>query len=137
LGPGDRSYKSLKLFFSSRFCQWAFRWIHPDIGIRIANFFSQLSREQQGEKEKEFLGEEKEWLLQYCKRKLKLEHIDYFIFGHRHLALDVVLNESSRYINLGDWIRFNSYAVFDGKDLKLEYFNDGMEPVAGAASSTT
>lgn len=135
LGPGDRSYKSLKLFFSSRICQWAFRWIHPDIGIRIANFFSRSSRQQQGDKEKEFLGEEKEWLLQYCKRKLKSEHVDYFIFGHRHLALDVELNENSRYINLGDWIRFNSYAVFDGKDLKLEYFNDGMEPVARAASS--
>lgn len=137
LGPGDRSYKRLKRVFSSRLCQWAFRWIHPDIGIRIANFFSRSSRQQQGDSEKEFLGEEKEWLLQYCKQKLKDKHYDYFIFGHRHLALDVQLNEKSRYINLGDWIRFNSYAVFDGEDLELKYFNDDFESADSSTSPSS
>ena len=45
--------------------------------------------------------------------------VDYFIFGHRHYAIDLKINHKSRYINLGDWIRLNTYAVFDGTDLQL------------------
>ncbi len=123
LGPGDYGYKRLKKLFQSRLCQWMFKWIHPDIGIRIASFFSNHSRDNQPEFERNYLGDENEWLVQYSKRKLEQEHFDYFIFGHRHLALDIELNENSRYINLGDWIRFTSYAVFDGQDLRLDYFS--------------
>lgn len=123
LGPGDYGYKRIKRIFASKLCQWAFKWIHPDIGMRIAQFFSNNSRNNQDVEEKEFLGEDKEWLIQYSKKKLEKEHFDYFIFGHRHLAIDFQLNEKSRYINLGDWIRFNSYAVFDGENLELKYFN--------------
>jgi UDP-2,3-diacylglucosamine hydrolase len=67
-------------------------------------------------------------LVAYCKRKLKQEHFDYFIFGHRHLPLDIKLNESARYINLGDWITHFTYAVYDGRSLELKNwkrnFND-------------
>jgi UDP-2,3-diacylglucosamine hydrolase len=123
LGPGDYGYKRIKRIFASKLCQWAFKWLHPDIGMRIANYFSTNSRNNQDIEEKEFLGEDKEWLIQYAKAKLEKSHYDYFIFGHRHLAIDFQLNEKSRYINLGDWIRFNSYAVFDGEHLELKYFN--------------
>jgi UDP-2,3-diacylglucosamine hydrolase len=73
-----------------------------------------------GHTDDHFLGEEKEWLVQYCRSVLKNTFIDYFIFGHRHLPIDHALNETSRYINLGDWIRYNSYAVFDGQHLELK-----------------
>jgi UDP-2,3-diacylglucosamine hydrolase len=124
LGPGDHGYKFIKKVFNNRLCQFFFRWIHPDVGIKIANYFSYKSRYgNEGEKELEsFKGEENEWLIKYCKRKLENEHFDFFLFGHRHLPLDIQVNNTSRYINTGDWLDYNSYAVFDGENLQLKYY---------------
>lgn len=121
LGPGDHGYKLLKGLLRNKFSQWLYRRIHPDTGVGMAEWFSRLGPKH-GVEEEPFLGPEKEWLVQYALEKLKHEHIDYFIFGHRHIALEYQLPKDSLYINLGDWIRYNSYAVFDGKDLKLEYY---------------
>ena len=66
---------------------------------------------------------DKEWLTHYCKEKMKTTNIDYFIFGHRHLPLDINLGNSTRYINLGEWVNYNTYAVFDGKKLALKEFS--------------
>ena len=123
LGPGDRGYKFIKKIFRNKFCQWAFGVLHPSIGIGIANYFSRKSRLATGQQDKHFLGEDKEWLIIYSKEILRQQHFDYFIYGHRHLPYDFKLNETSRYINLGDWIVYNSYAVFDGAELYLKYFN--------------
>jgi len=122
LGPGDHRYKFLKKIFRSKLCQWLFGIIHPAIGMGIANYFSKKSREATGKTDEEFLGEEKEWLIIFSKEKLRQKDYNYFIFGHRHLPVDLALNENSRYINLGDWIRYNSYAVFDGEKLLLKYY---------------
>ena len=121
LGPGDAKYKFLKKVFRSRICQWLFARIHPNLGIGIALSWSKHSRIA-GMKKESFMGEKQEWLVIYSKEILQKTHIDYFIFGHRHLPLDITLNENSRYINLGEWINYNSYAVFDGKELHLKYF---------------
>ncbi|MDC0230575.1 UDP-2,3-diacylglucosamine diphosphatase [Aureispira] len=125
LGPKDYGYKLLRKIFTNRFCQWIFKWIHPDIGITLANFSSSKSRNAQTEPE-HYLGSEKEWLLQYSNYKLKeYPHIDYFIFGHRHLPLDIILdNKHSRYINLGDWFKFNTFVQFDGTELKIKAFEN-------------
>ncbi|MGO3305039.1 MAG: UDP-2,3-diacylglucosamine diphosphatase, partial [Sphingobacterium sp.] len=101
LGPGDRKYKFLKTFFRSRACQWLFARLHPNLGIGIAQRWSKHSRAANDEKEK-FLGNEKEWLIQFATYELQKEHYDYFIFGHRHLPYDVSLSENSRVINLGE-----------------------------------
>ena len=77
-----------------------------------------------GEADAQYLGEEKEWLVQYCKRKLEGRHYDYFVFGHRHLPLEIDLNGKSTYVNLGDWIKYFTYGVFDGEEMKLLTFND-------------
>lgn len=119
LGPGDVGYKRLKKIFTNPICQWLFRWLHPDAGIQLANYFSRKSRAKTGNADELFLGEDKEWLILYTKEKAKTMSIDFFIFGHRHYAIDLKINDRSRYINLGDWIRLNSYAVFDGTDLQL------------------
>jgi len=71
-----------------------------------------------------FLGEENEWLIIYSKEVLQKQHYDYFIFGHRHLPIDVKLKNNSRYINLGEWIKYFSYAEFDGEELYLKYYTD-------------
>lgn len=122
LGPGDHGYKMLKKVFSAPLCRFLFRQLHPDVGIRLASYFSHTSRNANYEADMQFLGEEKEWLIIYCKEMLQSQHFDYFVFGHRHLPLDIQLNEASRYINLGDWISHRTYAVFDGKTLHLKKF---------------
>ena len=119
LGPGDKGYKRLKKIFTNPICQWLFRWLHPDAGIQLANYFSRKSRAKTGNADEIFLGEDKEWLILYTKEKAKTMAVDFFIFGHRHYAIDLKINDKSRYINLGDWIRLNTYAVFDGTDLQL------------------
>ncbi|UPS92659.1 UDP-2,3-diacylglucosamine diphosphatase [Bizionia sp. M204] len=122
LGPGDTGYKRMKKIFTSRFGKWLFRWLHPDIGVRIAQYLSVKNKLISGDDDAKFLGEDNEWLVQYCKRKLETKHSDYFIFGHRHLPLEIDLNENSKYVNLGDWIQYYTYGVFDGENLELKKF---------------
>ena len=85
----------------------------------LANYLSTKSREKTGTSDEHFLGEDKEWLILFCRETLQKEHFDYFIFGHRHFPLDYKLTETSRYINLGDWIKTFTYATFDGTDMQL------------------
>ncbi len=122
LGPGDHGYKFIKKIFRNPVCQWLFGIIHPGIGIGLANYLSRKSRAATGQTDEHFLGEENEWLITYCKDVLQQQYFDYFIFGHRHLPIDFALPKSSRYINLGDWLRYDSYAVFDGENIQLQYF---------------
>jgi UDP-2,3-diacylglucosamine hydrolase len=126
LGPGDAKYKLLKKFFRSRLCQWLFERIHPNFGVGIANRWSQHSRIVQGQNEVR-KNLEQEWLVAFSREQLKIQHYDYLIFGHRHLPLDIQLNEQSRYINLGEWVNYFSYAVFDGQKLELKYFEKSDE----------
>ena len=121
LGPGDNMYKLLKNIFRSKLCQWLFARIHPNLGIGIANYWSGNSRIANSKREEGKPGEH-EWLVTYSNEVLQTTHYDYMIFGHRHLPLDVQLAENSRYINLGEWIHYCSYAEFDGKDIYLKYF---------------
>jgi len=122
LGPGDHGYKMLKKIFRNPVCKFLFGIIPPYIGMGLAHYSSKSSRSVTGGNDEKFLGEDKEWLIIYCREVLKTKHFDYLIFGHRHLPIDHMLNDNSRYINLGDWIRYNSYAVFDGQQLELKYF---------------
>ena len=123
LGPGDKKYKIIKRFFANKLCQWLFARLHPNFGFSIAHYWSKKSREKEILGNHEFLGENKEWLIIYANEILKKRHVDYFIFGHRHLPIEHQLNEKSTYINLGDWINHYTYGVFDGKKLTLENFD--------------
>lgn len=122
LGPGDHRYKMMKKVFRNKFSQSLFGLLHPSAGIGMADYFSRKSRALAGKKDEQFLGEDKEWLIIFSKEVLKKEHFDYFIFGHRHLPIEFKLNEKSVYINLGDWIKYNSYAVFENKTVSLKYY---------------
>jgi len=121
LGPGDRSYKLLKKIFASRLSQWLFARFHPNIGIWIANSWSSHSRYSR--ETRAFEGEDKEWLILYSKKLLEKENYDFMIYGHRHSPLDIKLNDTSRYINLGDWLSHFTYAEFDGNELYLKKFS--------------
>ena len=114
LGKGDYKYKVLKTIFQSTICNWLFSRIHPNLALRIGQKWSDLSRK----------NEPLVKVFQYCKEQQKLNIVNFYIFGHRHFPLEVPLNDSfnAKYINLGDWITFNTYAVLDGSSLELKKF---------------
>jgi UDP-2,3-diacylglucosamine hydrolase len=122
LGPGDHKYKLLKRILTNPACQWLYRRFHPNFGIGVASFFSKLGPKHKNTEPEKFLGEDKEWLIRFCKDTLKEQHFDYFIFGHRHLPLEYPVGEGSTYINLGDWITFNTFGVFDGHTCSLQRY---------------
>jgi UDP-2,3-diacylglucosamine hydrolase len=122
-GPGDKGYKRMKKVFTSPFFQWCFKWVHPDVGVKLARHLSVKNKLISGEEDQKFLGEENEWLAQYAKRKLEQEHYDYFVFGHRHLPMQIEVGEASTYFNLGDWIGHYTYGVFDGDKFELKEYS--------------
>ncbi len=121
-GPKDYKYKILKKIFRNPLSQWFFKWLHPDIGIRLANIWSKKSRVSESNTENTYLDKENEWLYLYSKKKNEEKPYNYFIFGHRHIPLTIKIDEKAEYINLGDWIQHKSYAVFDGKNTTLQYY---------------
>ena len=122
LGPGDHKYKFMKKVFRNPIAKSLFGILHPSLGIGLADYFSRKSRAATEKEDEHFLGEENEWLISFAKQELKEHHIDFFVFGHRHLPIVFPLKEDSLYINLGDWIKYNSYAVFEGNELLLKYY---------------
>ena len=124
LGPGDHGYKFIKKLFANRIAQWLFARFHPNFGISLMRYFSKKSRIATGDDDANFLGEDKEWLIIHSKEVLQKEHFDYFIFGHRHLPLDINIGNKSRYINLGEWINHFMYAEFDGTTVTLKKFEE-------------
>ena len=121
LGPGDHKYKFLRKIFRNPVCQWLFSMVPPRIGMGIASGWSGHSRSA-NDKEEVYMGMDKEWLAIYALEQLQKKHYDYFIFGHRHLPLNLQIATNSLYVNLGEWINFSSYAVFDGNAFTLNYF---------------
>lgn len=123
LGPGDKAYKRMKKVFVHPVSKWFFKWLHPDLGVRLARHLSVKNKLISGDEDAKFLGKENEWLAQYAKLKLKSAHYDYFIFGHRHLPMEIQVGKESKYINLGDWIVHYTYGVFDGQRFSLVKLN--------------
>lgn len=123
LGPGDKSYKILKSIMTSKWAQWLYKRLHPDTGITLATYFSKRG-EHKKETENTYQGDDKEWLVMYAEAYNAHTPTDYFIFGHRHLAMSKSIGNNSTYINLGDWLQYNSYAVFDGEICTLKYYEN-------------
>ncbi|MEM9888959.1 MAG: UDP-2,3-diacylglucosamine diphosphatase [Bacteroidota bacterium] len=124
LGPDDYGYKRMKKVFTNPLCQWLFARLHPNLGLGVARYFSIRSRHQDPVV-KHYLGDDKEWLVAYANRKSEqlAQKIDYFIFGHRHLPIQMTLkNQHSQYINIGEWLYACSYGVFDGEKMEIEFF---------------
>ncbi|OUW97402.1 MAG: UDP-2,3-diacylglucosamine hydrolase [Flavobacteriales bacterium TMED228] len=118
LGKGDYKYKILKSLFTSNLCKWLFSRLHPNFGIGLGQAWSNKSRKEQ----ESIKNEEKEILVEYCKEQQKNNPVDYYIFGHRHIPMEVKIDERANYINLGDWIHHYSYAVLSDKKLELRKF---------------
>ena len=123
LGPGDYSYKFIKRIFASPINQWLFARLHPNFGLGLASLLSKRSRIANGNFEEVSDDSESENLVRYCRKVLESDHYDFFIFGHRHVVIDIKLGNDSRYINLGEWVKNPHIASFDGNKMKLEAIN--------------
>ncbi|MGY6559732.1 MAG: UDP-2,3-diacylglucosamine diphosphatase [Nitritalea sp.] len=127
LGPGDSTYKMLKKIFTNPACRWLFRWLHPDLGMQIALNWSSNSRASNAEKNEDYFRGPDEWLWAYARQIEAQEHFNYYVFGHRHLPLDLPVGQKSRYLNLGEWIRQYTYAVFEAGKIELQVFEANTE----------
>lgn len=123
LGHYDKKFNFLKEIFTNKLAQWLFSHIHPNWGIGFATVWSKHSREKNMVSHGSlFLGDDKEWLILYAKEKLKEAHFDYFVFGHRHIALNKEIAANCKIIYLGDWVSKFTYATWDGEQMQLEKF---------------
>ncbi|MCB9262509.1 MAG: UDP-2,3-diacylglucosamine diphosphatase [Flavobacteriales bacterium] len=123
LGQGDYGYKFIKKIFRNPLCIWLFGILPPRWGLGLAHYFSSKSRLANAAND-EIFDQNSEWLLHYCNEMVTQKHFDYLIFGHRHLPLDLALNNGGHYINLGEWLHHFTYADFDGNNLELKTFEN-------------
>lgn len=123
LGPGDHGFKIMKWGFKNPVLQWFFGWLHPNIGIGLANFFSRRSRKANYKHDEVDYGD-KEFLHQFVK-KHSAEHpeMNYYVFGHRHLPKDIKIGEA-RMINLGDWITHFTYLRVASDSVELKIYTE-------------
>ena len=131
LGDNDHKFKLLRAMFHSKTLQRLFSMLHPRWSIDFGLEWAKHSRMKRKDgKEPEYMGEDKEPLVLFTKEYLKTHpDINYFIYGHRHIVLDLMLSRSSRMMILGDWISEFSYAVFDGESMFLEQYIEGETSV--------
>ena len=127
LGDNDKKYKILRRIFHDSTCQKLFASIHPRWGLKFGLEWAKHSRlKRKNGEEPQYMGEDKENLVIFSKKYLTLHpEINYFLFGHRHIELDLMLSRSCRLLMLGDWIQLFTYAVFDGENMYLENFVEG------------
>ena len=122
-GLGDESwkFKFVRKVYHNQFLRFLYAAIHPRWTMKFASTWSNYSRTNG--KIEPFLGEEKEHLIQFAKEELEREpQINYFVFGHRHIMLNLPIKKESNIVILGDWMSYFSYAVFDGETMQLKQF---------------
>ena len=125
LGSRNFPYKCLLNIFHNKILRKLYSSLHPSIGVGIGHYWSLNSRLGKGIK-LEFMGEENEDLIRYAEMILEKEKIDFFIFGHRHLAMTYKMKECSEICFLGDWINHSSYAEWDGSTLTLRTLDQSI-----------
>ena len=123
LGDETKTFKLIHWVFHNPFCRILYAALHPRWGMGFGNTWSKYSREKDKTNPVGYLGEDKENLVRFAKDYLQISpSIDFFLFGHRHIMLDIRLSNTCQLTILGDWLRYYSYAVFDGKELHLRNF---------------
>ncbi len=126
LGPGDHSYKFLKRIFEFRPNQFLFSWLHPDMGTAMGNYFSRRSRLAKinyAETQDQYFEHDKEILFHYAQKKaLQHPEIDFFIFGHRHIPLQIPVTDKANLVVLGDWLFHFTYGVFENGVFEVKTF---------------
>jgi len=110
LGDPDKKFKLLRTMFHSRTLQTLFSTLHPRWSVEFGLRWAKHSRLKRIDgKEPDYMGENNEHLVLYTKEYLKNHpNINFFIYGHRHIELDLMLSSTARVLILGDWINYFS-----------------------------
>ena len=128
LGPKDHGYKFIKAVFAFRPNRKLYSCLHPRHSFAIARFFSRKSRAMTSTEEEHYMGDDKEFIVLYCKDTIQKEDIDYFIYGHRHLVLEKNISDKAVYFNTGDWITHYSYLEFlEGNSPQLKTYSSNND----------
>ena len=114
----DLGYKILKKILRNRINIFLFSLLHPDLSGWIARWSSHTSRQYTSKRTYEGSG-----MLEFATRMIKTEGFDFVVMGHNHVSSYHSI-DGGAYVNLGDWIDENTYAVFDGKNIKLKKWVD-------------
>ena len=125
LGDPSLQFRILRKIFHNRFCEILFGTLHPRLSIGFGLAWAKRSRLKREKEPEVYLGEDNEYLIQFAKAhavKSRENAADFYVFGHRHILLDLMISSKSRVIILGDWIHHFSYGEFDGKDFRLKIF---------------
>ncbi len=123
LWKGEKSYKFIRKIFRANWAIWLFHRLHPNFGTGLAKYLSKSSRKKNNPKDTIEIPLKEEYQYQFAKDYISKNQIDFFVFGHRHKPIDVSLDSNSRLINLGDWVSFFTYAVFDNNELELKTYS--------------
>lgn len=128
LGDPDKRFKFLRRLFHNRTCQRLLNAIHPRWGMALGLNWAKHSRLKRANgKELPYMGEDREFLVLFTKEYMKThQNVDYFIYGHRHIELDIMLERKVRVMILGDWIWQFTYVVFDGEHMFMEQYEEGV-----------
>ena len=105
--------------------------IHPHWFINFGLNWAKHSRDKRAASgEDPYRGEENENLIAFAKQYLK-EHptVNYFIFGHRHIELDLMLSQDCRMMILGEWFSLFTYVSFDGQHIVMGNYIEGETEV--------
>ncbi len=125
LGDPNLMFRFLRQFFRNKFCQRLYKGIHPWFTVPLGYLWSRHSRKSKvGSEEESYLGEDREYLVQFAEMHGRTSDVDYYVFGHRHIMLDLEIKNRKRVVILGDWITNFSYASFDGSELRLSVFEN-------------
>ena len=113
-------FKFIRSIFRNRICQKLLASVHPRWTVGFAHAWSAHSRGTGSPAH--FRGENEPQII--FAREYLQEHpeIDFFIFGHRHIARDYPLDDSTRLLMLGDCFQQFTYAVFNDGKLELCQF---------------
>lgn len=127
VGTDDRGFRLIRWIFHNRVCQHLFSALHPRWGMWFGLTWAKRSRmKRPGGQEPPYMGEDKEPLVLFAKEYMRSHpDIDYYLFGHRHIDLDLMLSHDQRMMILGDWITRFTYAVYDGEHLLLSEYVEG------------
>ena len=127
LGDPNKKFKFIKWLFHNRLCQCGFSAFHPRWGVWFGQAWAKHSRlKRPGGEEPAYMGEDREPLILYTKHYIQYHsNVDYFIYGHRHIEVDLQLTKKARVVILGDWISHFSYVVYDGEHLFMSQYIEG------------
>ena len=124
LNDNSLGFRFIRSIFHNKICQWLFSNLFPStLGLKFGYAWSESNRKRHLRENIGYLGEEKETLVLFAKKHtLENPDIDFYLFGHRHILLHLMLNRNTQMAILGDFITEFSFASFDGETFETHFF---------------